>query len=59
MRTLVNFRFWPTLVVCTSWDPTRQKFESPALKTRMVARFPQKLLTFSAKYGYERASKSA
>ncbi len=34
-------------------------FESPALKTRMVAGFPQKLLTFSAKYGDERVSKSA
>ncbi len=34
-------------------------FESPALKTRMVAGFPQKLLTFSEKYGNEGVSKSA
>jgi len=34
-------------------------FESPPLKTRMVAGFPQKLLTFSGKYGNERVSKSA
>jgi hypothetical protein len=35
------------------------RFESLPLKTRMDAGFPQKLLTFSAKYGDERVSKSA
>jgi hypothetical protein len=35
------------------------KFESPPLPTRMDTGFPQKLLTFSAKYGDERVSKSA
>jgi len=34
-------------------------FESPPLKTRMDAGFPQKLLTFSGKYGNEGVSKSA
>jgi hypothetical protein len=51
--------FWPSQVVCISGDPAQQKFESPLLKTRMVAGFPQKLLTFSGKYGDERVSKLA
>ena len=51
--------FWPSQVVCISGDPAQQKFESPPLKTRMVAGFPQKLLTFSGKYGDERVSKLA
>jgi len=33
--------------------------ESRPPATRMDTRFPQKLLTFSAKYGDERVSKSA
>jgi|LauGreDrversion4_2_1035121.scaffolds.fasta_scaffold08228_11 hypothetical protein len=55
---LLNFRSdqGRSFVFLGTW---RKKFESPALKTRMVAGFPQKLLTFSAKYGDERVSKSA
>ncbi len=34
-------------------------FESPQLKTRVDAGFPQKLLTFSEKYGNEEVSKLA
>jgi hypothetical protein len=37
----------------------QQEFESPSQPNRMDARFPQKLLTFSATYGDERVSKSA
>jgi hypothetical protein len=43
--------FWPLQVVCIPENSARQKFESPPLPTRMNAGFPQKLLTFSEKYG--------
>jgi hypothetical protein len=45
--------------ICISEEPAQQKFESLPLKTRMDAGFPQKLLTFSAKYGNKGVSKSA
>jgi hypothetical protein len=35
------------------------RFESPPLPNRMNAGLPKKLLTFSAKYGDDRVSKSA
>jgi hypothetical protein len=35
------------------------EFDSASLPTRIDTGFPQKLLTFSAKYGEERVSKSA
>jgi len=45
--------------ICISEEPAQQKFESLPLKTRMVAAFPKKLLTFSEKYGDEGVSKSS
>ena len=55
----VSGRSWPSQVGCISEEPAQQKFEPPSLPTRMDAGFPQKLLTFSGKYGNEGVSKSA
>jgi hypothetical protein len=54
-----NARTWPSQVVCIPVESAQQKFESPPLPKRMDTGFPKKLLTFSAKYGDERVSKSA
>ena len=55
----LNTTIGPKCSTVTFRPMAQIQFESPPLKTRMDAGLPQKLLTFSEKYGDERVSKSA